>query len=155
MPQHHQKSPTFTKPDDLALYRYLLGTDGESAPAGAAPSPAFMPKRRPAWSGRPTAADIARAEGLDFGPGTLTRRAPRRPDRNRPARSDHRPSTVTAVLELLQQRCPHLSRERAAQAAQEWARCAVGPAEATAWIDRLGWQSRSAGATPACPRRHP
>lgn len=137
----------FTDPHEQAIYRYLIGPD--TTTRGSA-TPAGLPARHPAGAHQPTAADIARTEGLDLGPElqrltsrTRQRTAPAagRPDSPRAARAVHQ-----AVLQLIRQACPRLPHAQAAATAAQWARATSSPAEATAWIQQIGWHRPQAAA---------
>jgi hypothetical protein len=131
-------NPTFRDPSEQAIYRYLTGA-GEQPPAGQAPTPACMPKRRHTRHGAPSAADIARAEGLDLGD------LPARPSRsNRPAPLPRQrrtaPSVFQTVLDIISAAQPRLPHQQAVRIARSWSQVTRTAAEATEWIAAIGWE---------------
>ncbi|MFE5597540.1 hypothetical protein [Streptomyces sp. NPDC056549] len=120
-------NPTFDDPSIEALYRYLIGAPEAPGP-GQRPTPANMPQRiqRPR-----TAADIARAEGLELGDMARTPRSGRR--------SGHCPSRRSArhvvVDQLVEAGCP---RREAVEMADQWLRAEPTPEGVRRWVDRVG-----------------
>ncbi|MFC9734310.1 hypothetical protein ACFWGM_35630 [Streptomyces roseolus] len=130
--------PKFDDPELETLYRNLLGAGAAPAP-GTRPTPANMPRRiqRPQ-----TAADIARAEGLDLGPLSphRTRHRPARPARRVPARQ----LVIDRLLEA------HVPRPQAPALASSWLRALSSPHLICAWITAVGPYHHETAAELAC-----
>ncbi|WP_435192313.1 hypothetical protein [Streptomyces sp. bgisy126] len=120
-------NPTFDDPSLTALYRYLTGT-AEPPRTGQRPTPANMPRRiqRPR-----SAADIARAEGLDLGD---MARKPRSERRSRP-RPPRRSPLRVVMDHLLEAGCP---RQKAAGLAGQWLQADPSPEGVLRWMDTIG-----------------
>lgn len=134
----------FRDPADEEVYRYLSGA-GKTPAEGEVPTPACMPKRRPARQGGPSAADIARAEGLDLGPLPAANRRPARSrgGAGRP-RKRFEPSPMKTALDLIQRVLPGLSRQQAVRLAKSWARVALTSGEVSQWLPVLGCYNATA-----------
>ncbi|MGV9341254.1 hypothetical protein [Streptomyces sp. NPDC003688] len=129
------------------VYLWLIGAQEAARPGTA--SPAGMPARRPA---APTAADIARREGIDLGNLSAYQRRPRH--RSRTKRPE--PTTLTSVIRFATHHL-RIPRETAVAHGQQWAASAItSPDEALEWITLLGLggldqalKLRAQGITPA------
>ncbi|MFJ6106039.1 hypothetical protein ACIQHY_34255 [Streptomyces sp. NPDC092359] len=120
-------NPSFNAPELAAIYRNLVG--GVLPPAeGERPTPANMPRR---IQRSRTAADIARAEGLDLGPLASARR----PVRRRPTLPARIPARQVVVDRLLEAGCP---RPRAQALATDWLRALSSPYVICCWIAAIG-----------------
>ncbi|MFJ6355162.1 hypothetical protein ACIQKB_37605 [Streptomyces sp. NPDC092046] len=120
-------SPTFDDPSIMAVYRYLTGA-AESPRTGQRPTPANMPQRiqRPR-----SAADIARAEGLNLGD---MNRGPRSHRRSGP-RPQQRSALRVVMDRLLEAGCP---RREAAELAGRWLQADPTPEGVQGWMDTIG-----------------
>ncbi|MDV5143192.1 hypothetical protein R1T08_02420 [Streptomyces sp. SBC-4] len=120
-------NPTFDDPSIMAVYRYLTGA-AEPPRTGQRPTPANMPRRiqRPR-----SAADIARAEGLDLGDMTRRPRSERRSGPRPPRRS-----ALRVVMDhLLEAGCP---RQEAAELAGRWLQADPSAEGVRRWMDTIG-----------------
>ncbi|MFD5882792.1 hypothetical protein [Streptomyces yangpuensis] len=132
--------PDFT-PEEQALFNYLRSHT--PAPSGSVPTPANLPRRRPAAR---TAAEVERAEGLNL---NLDRHRASRALRPRRVTPRPRPGTQSLpvwIFNRIKESPAGYGRETAWTLAQAWARTVADREEFTGWSWAVGMSRPDAAA---------